>query len=130
MNVDILRDNPTWRWYPLVGGCLLLFTVTVWVSTKFTNVGVRFFVMEIIVETYRELAGCMGFEEDASSITEVSSYTIALGMAIHIYWWSKKLRSEMQTIDHFKDRKDPKKDNSLILGKLRRNTIDPLTTPQ
>lgn len=39
MNVDILRDDPTWRWYPLVGGGLLLLTVAVWVATKFFDVG-------------------------------------------------------------------------------------------
>ncbi|GKZ29624.1 hypothetical protein AbraIFM66950_005778 [Aspergillus brasiliensis] len=38
MNVDILSDNPSWRWYPLIGGVLVLLTVAVWLSTKFTNV--------------------------------------------------------------------------------------------
>ncbi|PWY73119.1 hypothetical protein BO94DRAFT_549919 [Aspergillus sclerotioniger CBS 115572] len=39
MNVDILENNPSWRWYPLFGGVLLLLTVAVWVWSKFTNVG-------------------------------------------------------------------------------------------
>ncbi|GLB06206.1 hypothetical protein AtubIFM57258_001503 [Aspergillus tubingensis] len=38
MNVDILSDNPSWRWYPLIGGVLLLLTVAVWLSSKFTNI--------------------------------------------------------------------------------------------
>lgn len=40
MNVDVLSDNPSWRWYPLIGGVLLLLTVAVWLSSKFTNVRV------------------------------------------------------------------------------------------
>ncbi|KAK1144042.1 hypothetical protein N8T08_005952 [Aspergillus melleus] len=35
MNVDILADNPSWRWYPLVGGTLLLLTVITWLVFKF-----------------------------------------------------------------------------------------------
>ncbi|PLB43650.1 ankyrin [Aspergillus steynii IBT 23096] len=37
MNVDILADNPSWRWYPLVGGTLLLLTVATWLVSKFTH---------------------------------------------------------------------------------------------
>lgn len=37
MNVDILQDNPTWRWYPLVGGTLLLLSFGAWICSKFTN---------------------------------------------------------------------------------------------
>lgn len=38
MNVDVLKNDPSWRWYPLVGGVLLLLTLAVWISSKFTNV--------------------------------------------------------------------------------------------
>ncbi|KAF9885096.1 hypothetical protein FE257_000736 [Aspergillus nanangensis] len=38
MNVDILAKNPSWRWYPLVGGTLLLLAFSVWIFSKFTNV--------------------------------------------------------------------------------------------
>ncbi|PLN84302.1 ankyrin repeat-containing domain protein [Aspergillus taichungensis] len=38
MNVDVLKNDPSWRWYPLVGGVLLLLTLVVWISSKFTNV--------------------------------------------------------------------------------------------
>ncbi|PWY81322.1 hypothetical protein BO83DRAFT_174341 [Aspergillus eucalypticola CBS 122712] len=38
MNVDVLSDNPSWRWYLLIGGVLLLLTVAVWLSSKFTNI--------------------------------------------------------------------------------------------
>lgn len=38
MNVDVLKNDPSWRWYPLVGGVLLLLTLIVWISSKFTNV--------------------------------------------------------------------------------------------
>ncbi|PYH87037.1 hypothetical protein BO82DRAFT_349574 [Aspergillus uvarum CBS 121591] len=37
MNVDILADNPSWRWYPLIGGVLLLLSVASWVFFKFIN---------------------------------------------------------------------------------------------
>ncbi|PYI08660.1 hypothetical protein BO78DRAFT_428018 [Aspergillus sclerotiicarbonarius CBS 121057] len=47
MDVDILQNDPSWRWYPLFGGVLLLLTVAVWVSSKFTN-------MEQWVETRAE----------------------------------------------------------------------------
>jgi hypothetical protein len=40
MNVDLLKDDPSWRWYPLVGGVLLLLTVIAWLLSKFTNVGI------------------------------------------------------------------------------------------
>ena len=40
MNIDLLQDNPSWRWYPLFGGVLLLLTVAVWVWSKYTNVRV------------------------------------------------------------------------------------------
>ncbi|KAA8651885.1 uncharacterized protein ATNIH1004_000783 [Aspergillus tanneri] len=39
MNVDILADNPTWLWYPLVGGSLLLMTVATWLAFKLNSVG-------------------------------------------------------------------------------------------
>ncbi|KAH1724127.1 hypothetical protein KXX25_000846 [Aspergillus fumigatus] len=38
MNVDLLKDDPSWRWYPLVGGILLLLTVIAWLLSKFTNI--------------------------------------------------------------------------------------------
>ncbi|KAF7161585.1 hypothetical protein CNMCM5623_007120 [Aspergillus felis] len=38
MNVDILKDDPSWRWYPLVGGILVLLTVIAWLLSKFTNI--------------------------------------------------------------------------------------------
>ncbi|GIK04498.1 hypothetical protein Aspvir_008581 [Aspergillus viridinutans] len=38
MNVDLLKDDPPWRWYPLVGGILLLLTVIAWLLSKFTNI--------------------------------------------------------------------------------------------
>ncbi|KAH6842051.1 hypothetical protein B0T12DRAFT_273409 [Alternaria alternata] len=37
MNVDVLRDNPSWKWYILVGGGCMLLTFTGWLLFKFTT---------------------------------------------------------------------------------------------
>ncbi|KAE8376541.1 ankyrin repeat-containing domain protein [Aspergillus bertholletiae] len=38
MNVDILQNNPDWRWYILCSTLCLLSTVAIWVSFKFLNI--------------------------------------------------------------------------------------------
>ncbi|RHZ71842.1 hypothetical protein CDV55_108739 [Aspergillus turcosus] len=38
MNVDLLKGDPSWRWYPLVGGILFLLTVIAWLLSKFTSI--------------------------------------------------------------------------------------------
>ncbi|KAK1963978.1 hypothetical protein LY78DRAFT_659816 [Colletotrichum sublineola] len=38
MNVDILQDNPDWRWYILLGGVFLILTVLGWLFFKFVQV--------------------------------------------------------------------------------------------
>jgi hypothetical protein len=38
MNVDVLRDNPSWKWYILFGGGCMLLTFTGWLLFKFTTV--------------------------------------------------------------------------------------------
>lgn len=54
MNVDILEDNPSWRWYPLIGGMLLLLSVASWVFFKFINVSLK---LEVSTETTDQRLG-------------------------------------------------------------------------
>ncbi|KAE8371733.1 hypothetical protein BDV26DRAFT_275464 [Aspergillus bertholletiae] len=37
MNVDILKDDPSWYWFLLIGGSLSLLTVITWVGARFTR---------------------------------------------------------------------------------------------
>ena len=34
MNVDILENNPTWRWYFVVAGGLIGFTIVSWLISR------------------------------------------------------------------------------------------------
>lgn len=38
MNVNILENNPDWRWYLLLLGTLLLLTIAVWLLFKYVKV--------------------------------------------------------------------------------------------
>jgi hypothetical protein len=38
MNVDILKDNPDWRWYMLFGGGILILTIAGWLIFKYSPV--------------------------------------------------------------------------------------------
>lgn len=38
MNVNILENNPDWRWFMLFLGCLLIVTVVVWLLFKYGQV--------------------------------------------------------------------------------------------
>ncbi|PWY65547.1 hypothetical protein BO83DRAFT_121211 [Aspergillus eucalypticola CBS 122712] len=38
MNVNLLDDNPDWRWYLVLGGASLLFTVIMWALFKFVPI--------------------------------------------------------------------------------------------
>lgn len=38
MNVDILENNPNWRWFLLFAGGALVITFIVWLITKYINV--------------------------------------------------------------------------------------------
>jgi hypothetical protein len=38
MNVNILENNPDWRWYLLFGGGCLILTVSVWLLFKYGEV--------------------------------------------------------------------------------------------
>ena len=38
MNINLLKDNPHWGWYLLVGGACLSLTFTVFLVFKFTSV--------------------------------------------------------------------------------------------
>ncbi len=38
MNVDLLKDNPDWRWYVLFGGALLVITFVGWLIFKLNPV--------------------------------------------------------------------------------------------
>ncbi|PYH99006.1 hypothetical protein BO71DRAFT_3305 [Aspergillus ellipticus CBS 707.79] len=38
MNVNLLDDNPDWRWYLVLGGASLLFTVIMWTLFKFVPI--------------------------------------------------------------------------------------------
>lgn len=40
MNVNLLQDNPDWRWYILFGGLTLVFTAALWLITKCIPVGI------------------------------------------------------------------------------------------
>ncbi|CAH0004853.1 unnamed protein product [Clonostachys byssicola] len=37
MNIDLLKDNPDWRWFLLIGGIFLSLTFTGWLVFKFTE---------------------------------------------------------------------------------------------
>ncbi|KAJ5538533.1 hypothetical protein N7494_008012 [Penicillium frequentans] len=41
MNVNLLQDNPDWRWYILFGGLTLVFTAALWLITKCIPQAVR-----------------------------------------------------------------------------------------
>lgn len=38
MNVNILENNPDWKWYLIIGASSLLLTVALWVMLKFISV--------------------------------------------------------------------------------------------
>jgi Mg2+ and Co2+ transporter CorA len=38
MNVDLLKDNPDWRWYVPFGGAFLIITFVIWLIFKFNPV--------------------------------------------------------------------------------------------
>lgn len=38
MNVDLLKDNPDWRWHILVGGIVMTLTIVGWLMFKFDPV--------------------------------------------------------------------------------------------
>jgi uncharacterized membrane protein len=38
MNVDLLKDNPDWRWYLLFGGAFLMITFAGWLIFKINPV--------------------------------------------------------------------------------------------
>lgn len=38
MNVNILENNPDWRWYLLVVGTILLLTISVWLLFEYLKV--------------------------------------------------------------------------------------------
>ena len=38
MNVDILENNPDWRWYLLAAGASLTVTVVGWLTFKYSQV--------------------------------------------------------------------------------------------
>lgn len=38
MNVNILKDNPDWRWYLLFGGASQILTLVGWLSFKYIPV--------------------------------------------------------------------------------------------
>ena len=44
MNVDILKDNPDWRWYILFGGASLILTLVGWLTFKYTSVRHNFWM--------------------------------------------------------------------------------------
>lgn len=45
MNVDLLKDNPDWRWYILVGGTVMTLTIVGWLVFKF-NPGIESWIEE------------------------------------------------------------------------------------
>ncbi|OAL48910.1 hypothetical protein IQ07DRAFT_65667 [Pyrenochaeta sp. DS3sAY3a] len=42
MNVNVLENNPDWRWFMLFLGCLLIVTVVVWLLFKYGQVSYQF----------------------------------------------------------------------------------------
>jgi hypothetical protein len=35
MNIDILRDNPEWRWFVLVSGVMVAVTIAMWLLLQY-----------------------------------------------------------------------------------------------
>jgi len=49
MNVDILKDNPDWRWYILFGGAFLILTLVGWLVFKYTQVRYYYLCQSLIL---------------------------------------------------------------------------------
>ena len=51
MNVDILENNPDWRWFILVVGASLALSFLGWLAAKYTQVCVVFDLMDMDTES-------------------------------------------------------------------------------
>jgi hypothetical protein len=57
MNVNILKDDPDWRWFPLAASICLAFTSCVWLVFKYCPVSklqLGVFLTYVQIETWME----------------------------------------------------------------------------
>jgi hypothetical protein len=54
MNVDLLKDNPDWRWYILFGGAFVVLTIAGWLFLRYNPVRIGFLTGDFFFISYTD----------------------------------------------------------------------------
>lgn len=52
MNIDLLENNPSWTWYPIVSGGLIILTISGWLLYKISSVSLNVNYARCLQEAY------------------------------------------------------------------------------